>query len=73
GDPEMKTRRRDMQSEIHSGSLAESVNLSVAVVRNPTLIAVCLGYHPTDMPIPRVLEIGSDAQANFIVNIAERN
>lgn len=52
----MKTRRREMQSEIQSGSLAQSVKQSVAVVRNPTHIAVCLGYHPTDMPIPRVLE-----------------
>ncbi|EBC3117436.1 EscU/YscU/HrcU family type III secretion system export apparatus switch protein, partial [Salmonella enterica] len=73
GDPQMKTRRREMQSEIQSGSLAQSVKQSVAVVRNPTHIAVCLGYHPTDMPIPRVLEKGSDAQANYIVNIAERN
>lgn len=56
GDPQMKTRRREMQSEIQSGSLAQSVKQSVAVVRNPTHIAVCLGYHPTDMPIPRVLE-----------------
>ncbi|VEA37511.1 secretion system apparatus protein SsaU [Salmonella enterica subsp. enterica] len=45
----MKTRRREMQSEIQSGSLAQSVKQSVAVVRNPTHIAVCLGYHPTDM------------------------
>ncbi|ECG8588909.1 EscU/YscU/HrcU family type III secretion system export apparatus switch protein [Salmonella enterica subsp. salamae] len=73
GDPQMKTRRREMQSEIQSGSLAQSVKQSVAVVRNPTHIAVCLGYHPTDMPVPRVLEKGSNTLANYIVTLAERN
>lgn len=73
GDPQTKMRRREMQREIQSGSLAQSVKQSVAIVRNPTHIAVCLGYHPTEMPVPRVLEKGSDACARHIVNLAEHN
>lgn len=73
GDPQMKKRRRELQQEIQSGSLAQNIRQSVAVVRNPTHIAICLGYHPVDMPVPKVLEKGSDARANHIVNLAERH
>ncbi|MDI4746058.1 EscU/YscU/HrcU family type III secretion system export apparatus switch protein, partial [Salmonella enterica subsp. enterica serovar Kentucky] len=32
GDPQMKTRRREMQSEIQSGSLAQSVKHNQALI-----------------------------------------
>lgn len=73
GDPHTKKRQREMQREIQSGSLAQNVRQSVVVVRNPTHIAVCLGYHPVDMPVPKVLEKGSDARAEHIVDFAARN
>lgn len=73
GDPETRKRRKQMQREIQSGSLAQSVKQSVAIIRNPTHIAICLGYHPTDIPVPKVLEKGSDRRAQHIVNLAMHN
>ncbi|WP_342322909.1 EscU/YscU/HrcU family type III secretion system export apparatus switch protein [Kosakonia sp. BYX6] len=73
GDPQTKSRRRALQNEIQSGSLAQSVKQSVAVVRNPTHFAVCIGYHPTDMPVPRVLEKGRGDSASHIIKLAEYN
>lgn len=72
GDPQMKKRRRDLQRELQSGSLAKNVRQSAVVVRNPTHIAICLGYDPVDMPIPRMLDKGVDARAQHIVNLALR-
>lgn len=46
GDPYMKRRPYEMQHEIQSGSLAHNVKRSAVVIRNPTHIAICLGYHP---------------------------
>lgn len=73
GDPQTKSRRRALQHEIQSGSLAQSVKQSVAVVRNPTHFAVCLGYHPTEMPVPRVLEKGRGERASHIIRLAEQS
>lgn len=70
GDPEVKRHRRELHHEIQSGSLAQKVSRSTAIVRNPTHIAVCLGYDPVEMPIPQVLEKGADEWALHIVNLA---
>ncbi|WP_145558815.1 EscU/YscU/HrcU family type III secretion system export apparatus switch protein [Yersinia mollaretii] len=72
GDPQMKKRRRDLQRALQSGSLAQNVKQSAVVVRNPTHIAICLGYDPVDMSIPRMLDKGVDARAEHIVNLALR-
>lgn len=72
GDPHTKRRQRELQREIQSGSLARNVRQSAVVVRNPTHIAVCLGYHPTNMPVPRVLEKGTDGLAEQIILLANR-
>lgn len=73
GDPHVKQRQREIQSEIQSGSLAQSVKQSAVVIRNPTHIAICLGYNPTTMPIPRVLEKSMGNIALHIVSLAEQN
>ncbi|BAE74583.1 Yop proteins translocation protein U [Sodalis glossinidius str. 'morsitans'] len=72
GDPYMKQRRHEMQHEIQSGSLAHNVKRSAVVIRNPTHIAICLGYHPIDMPVPRVLDKGTAERAGQIVDLAQR-
>lgn len=72
GDPHIKHRRRELQREIQGGSLAQNVKRSTVVVRNPTHIAVCLAYHPQDIPIPRVLEKGAAGQAAQIVMLAQQ-
>ncbi|CAJ0994000.1 EscU/YscU/HrcU family type III secretion system export apparatus switch protein [Sodalis praecaptivus] len=72
GDPYMKRRRYEMQHEIQSGSLAHNVKRSAVVIRNPTHIAICLGYHPQEMPVPRVLDKGMAGRAGQIVDLAQR-
>lgn len=72
GDPHIKQRRRALQREVQSGSLAQNVRQSAVIVRNPTHVVVCLGYDPETMPVPRVLEKGRDAMAQHIVELAQR-
>lgn len=72
GDPRTKSRRRQMAHELQSGSLAQNVRRSSVIVRNPTHIAVCLGYHPVTMPVPCVLEKGTDARAEHIAHLAQQ-
>lgn len=72
GDPQVKRWQREVQHEIQSGSLAQNVKKSAVVIRNPTHIAICLGYHPVETPIPKVLEKGLDARAEYIIALALR-
>lgn len=71
GSPEVKQRRRELHREVQSGSLASKVAKSSVVVRNPTHIAVCLYYEAGETPLPQVLEIGHDARALNIVDLAQ--
>lgn len=70
GDPQVKRRLREVQHEIQSGSLAQNIKRSAVVIRNPTHIAICLGYDPAGIPIPTVLAKGTDARAEHIVAFA---
>ncbi len=72
GNPEMKHKRKELHREVQSGSLAANVAKSTVVVRNPTHIAVCLYYQPNETPLPKVIEIGRDKMALYIVKLAER-
>ncbi|PHV11487.1 EscU/YscU/HrcU family type III secretion system export apparatus switch protein [Chitinimonas sp. BJB300] len=72
GNPEIKQRRRELQREVQSGSLAGKVSGASVVVRNPTHIAVCLSYVPDETPLPVVLDYGRDARALQIVALAEK-
>lgn len=72
GDPEIKKRRRDLHRELQSGSLARNVRQSTVVVRNPTHLAVCMGYDAQAMPLPRVVEKGRGGRARQMVVLAER-
>ncbi len=73
GNPEIKQKRRETAREIASGSLANNVKKSSAVVRNPNHIAVCLFYDAQESPIPKVLEKAKDHMALHIVSLAEKN
>ncbi len=72
GDPQVKKRRREAQREMQSGSLAQNVRQSAVIIRNPTHIAICLGYDPVEMQVPRILEKGVDARAEHIVALAQK-
>lgn len=72
GDPEIKSKRRELQQEIQSGSLSSKVKGSTAVIKNPVHYAVCLFYHPEKAPLPVVLEKGRDSRAKSIIKLAEK-
>ncbi|ACQ68789.1 EscU/YscU/HrcU family type III secretion system export apparatus switch protein [Candidatus Williamhamiltonella defendens] len=72
GDPEIKSKRRELQQEIQSGSLSNKVKGSTAVIKNPTHFAVCLFYHPEEAPLPIVLEKGKGTRAQTIIKLAEK-
>ncbi|WP_342222053.1 EscU/YscU/HrcU family type III secretion system export apparatus switch protein [Candidatus Fukatsuia endosymbiont of Tuberolachnus salignus] len=72
GDPHIKQKRRELQQQIQSGSLASNVKRSTAVVRNPTHFAVCLFYHPEEAPLPVVIEKGHAEVARTIIRLAEQ-
>lgn len=72
GSDEIKHRRRELQQEVQSGSLAGNVAKSSVVVRNPTHIAVCLRYEENETPLPQVLEYGREERALQIVALAEQ-
>lgn len=73
GNQEIKQKRKETHREIQSGSLAKNVAKSTAVVRNPTHVAVCLYYSPGITPLPQVIEVGHNAVALHIVNLAEKS
>ncbi|MFL9989175.1 EscU/YscU/HrcU family type III secretion system export apparatus switch protein [Paraburkholderia sediminicola] len=70
GDPDIKRRRREIQNELRSGNLSETVKRSSVVVRNPTHLAVCLYYKNGETPVPKVLMKARDLLAQRIVSIA---
>ncbi|RQS43255.1 EscU/YscU/HrcU family type III secretion system export apparatus switch protein [Burkholderia sp. Bp8986] len=70
GDPEIKQRRRELQGEMRSGNLAETVSRSSVVVRNPTHVAICLYYKNGETPVPKMLLKGRDKLALRIVELA---
>lgn len=72
GNPEIKSKRKEIHREIQSGSLADNVKKSTAVIRNPTHIAVCIYYQADKTPLPKVLETGYDKRAMHIVQLAEK-
>ncbi|HTI18079.1 MAG TPA: EscU/YscU/HrcU family type III secretion system export apparatus switch protein [Trinickia sp.] len=72
GNPEVKHKRKEAHREVQSGSLAANVGKSSVVVRNPTHVAVCLYYRAGETPLPQVLEIGHDARARHIVDLADK-
>ena len=73
GNPEIKSKRKQVHQEIQSGSLANNVKKSSFVVKNPTHVAVCIFYDEIDSPVPKVIEKQLDSLALQVIKIAEKN
>jgi type III secretion protein U len=71
GDPNIKSKRRELAQEAQSGNLAQTVKRSTAVVTNPTHIAVCIYYNKGETVVPRILAKGADHRAHHIIRLAE--
>lgn len=74
GDPEVKSKRRQLQQEL-SAQLSSVSNVSSAdvVITNPTHIAVALKYNRNSMVAPTVVSKGAGEHAVAIRNAARKH
>ncbi len=72
GDPQARSRRRQLHRELSRGAIARTKDAAFVVV-NPTHVAVALDYRPPDVPVPVVLVSAIDEQALRVREIAARH
>lgn len=72
GNAEIKQHRRSLHQEIQSGSLANTVKKSTAVIKNPTHLAICIYYQEGVTPLPQVIAKGADHLALRMIAMAEK-
>ncbi len=73
GDPQMKSKRRQIAQEVAYREGPQATARAKAVVTNPTHIAVALEYQADDEPAPRIATMGLDNLAEQIIQIAQDN
>jgi flagellar biosynthetic protein FlhB len=73
GDPQIKSRIRDVQRKMASMRMMKMVPTADVVIRNPTHYAVALKYQPPDDKAPIVVAKGMDYMALKIIEVAEKN
>jgi flagellar biosynthetic protein FlhB len=73
GDPQIKSRIRDVQRKMASIRMMVKVPTADVVIKNPTHYAVALQYKPPDDKAPIVVAKGKDYVALKIIEIAEQN
>lgn len=71
GDPQIKSRRRQLAQEVAYDEGPAAVRRSKAVVTNPIHIAVGIGYEPEKYPAPYITVIGVATRADRIIEWAE--
>lgn len=71
GDPQAKSRRRQLHRTLARGGIARTREASFVVV-NPTHIAIALRYAPPAVPVPEILVRAADAAALEARALAER-
>jgi flagellar biosynthesis protein FlhB len=70
GDPQIKSRRRQIQRQLAQQRMMAEVPKAEVVVRNPTHFAVALGYDPQRDEVPYVVAKGTDRVALRIIRLA---
>ncbi|MGI6491265.1 MAG: flagellar biosynthesis protein FlhB [Peptococcaceae bacterium] len=73
GDPQVKSRQREMRRRMSLNSIISEVPTSTVVVTNPTHVAVALLYKQGEMAAPKVVAKGADYLARRIREIAREN
>jgi type III secretion protein U len=74
GNPEIKGKRREVAREIaYSEGPAAGASRANAVVTNPHLLAIALGFERGLDPCPFILAMGQGSLAQQIIKIAEEN
>ncbi len=70
GDPQLVSKRRQIQREMAQQRMSQSVPQADVVVTNPTHLAVALRYDPATMPAPIVVAKGAGVIAKRIRQLA---
>jgi len=73
GDPQVKSRIRNLQMEASRKRMMHDVPNADVVVTNPTHLAVAISYKPGEMPAPKVVAKGAGKIAERIREIARGN
>ncbi len=73
GDPQVKSRIRQLQQEAARKRMMQEVPEADVVVTNPTRLAVAIKYEPLAMEAPRIVAKGAGTVAGRIREIAEEN
>ncbi|MCW8451416.1 EscU/YscU/HrcU family type III secretion system export apparatus switch protein [Legionella quinlivanii] len=74
GDPKIKSRIRQLQSELRKRSASfEQVKTADLVITNPTHYAIALKYDRLTMPAPKLICKGRNEQARIIKKLALRH
>lgn len=71
GDPQIKSKRRQIAQEIAYQEGPGATKRAKAVVTNPTHIAVALEYEAEDEPAPKIATMGLDTVAEEIIRVAQ--
>jgi flagellar biosynthesis protein FlhB len=71
GDPQAKSRRKQLHRTFVRGGIARTREASFVVV-NPTHIAIAIRYAPPAVPVPEIIVRAADAVALDVRAIAER-
>jgi flagellar biosynthesis protein FlhB len=71
GDPQAKSRRKQLHRTLVRGGIARTRDASFVVV-NPTHIAIAIRYAPPVIPVPEILVRAGDALALEVRALAER-
>lgn len=71
GDPQAKSRRKQLHRTFVRGGIARTREASFVVV-NPTHIAIAIRYAPLALPVPEIIVRAADAVALEVRAMAER-
>ncbi len=70
GNPEIKSKRRQLAQEIAYDEGTNQIRRAKAVITNPTHIAVAIGYEPQTYAAPWIIAMGIENVAEAIINQA---
>lgn len=73
GDPQIRTRRRQIHREILTQNIVERIPQATALVVNPTHLAVALRYDKKTMEAPEVTAKGQEQLAEKMIKLAKEH
>lgn len=72
GNPEIKSKRRQLAQEIAYDEGTNQIRRAKAIVVNPKDIAIAIGYEPAKYAAPWIIAIGTEKRAAAIIVEAEK-